>query len=121
MKKNTKVSNKPAAEKAPVEYDGYYLIDTVSRSGHRSTIPVRGYNLRSWLNFEHSLNSTTEYRAVTEKEYMKYFWSGTPYVEDEPAPKKTAKPAVKKSPAKKSPAKKAAAKTTAKKNTRKSK
>jgi hypothetical protein len=111
MKKNTKVSVAAAAEKAPVEYDGYYLIDTVSRSGHRSTIPARGYNLRSWLNFEHSLNSTTEYRAVTEKEYMKYFWSGTPYVEDEPAPKKPAKTAVKKaakksakSAAKKSPA-----------------
>jgi hypothetical protein len=113
MKKNSKVSNKPAAEKAPVEYDGYYLIDAVSRSGHRAVIPARGYNLRSWLNFEHSLNSTTEYRAVTEKEYMTHHWSGTPYVEDEPAPKKTAKtaakPAVKKAtkkPAKKSPARK---------------
>jgi hypothetical protein len=95
MKKNSKVSVAAATEKAPVEYDGYYLIDTVSRSGHRAVIPARGYNLRSWLNFEHSLNSTTEYRVVTEKEYMTHHWSGTPYVEDEPVPKKPAKPAVK--------------------------
>jgi hypothetical protein len=109
MKKNSKISAAAATEKAPIEYDGYYLIDTVSRSGHRAVIPARGYNLRSWLNFEHSLNSTTEYRAVTEKEYMTHHWSGTPYVEDEPAPKKPAKPAVKKAvkkAAKKSPAKK---------------
>lgn len=122
MKKNTKVSVAAAAEKAPVEYDGYYLIDVVSRDGLRLTIPSRGYNLKSWLNFEKSLGSTVDYRAVSEQEWTRLHWTQTPYEEDSPgfdilsrkAAKKTAekvvkkatKPAVKKTAPKKPPAKK---------------
>jgi hypothetical protein len=100
-----------AAAKQPVEYDGYYFVDVVSRDGFRLTIPARGYNLRSWINFEKSMGSQVEYRAVSEKVWMKTHWTQTPY-EEEPVKK-----AVKKA-AKKAPAKKAVKKTTKEKNVR---
>ena len=124
MKKNSKVSVAAAPEKAPVEYDGYYLIDVVGRGGFCLTIPARGYDLKSWLNFERGLGSTVEYRAVSEQEWMKLHWTQTPYEEDSPgfnilarkaakktteksAVKKATKTAVKKAaPKKKVPAKK---------------
>jgi hypothetical protein len=105
-----------------VEYDGYYLIDVVARGGFCLTIPSRGYSLKSWLNFEKSLGSAVEYRAVSEQEWTRLHWTQTPYEEDSPgfdilarkAAKKTAekvvkkviKPAVKKTTPKKPPAKK---------------
>lgn len=107
--------------KEKIEYDGYYLISATSKNGHKSTIPARGYNLKSWLNFEKSLGSEAVHKQVTEKEYMKYHWSGTPYV-DEPesnAPsKKAVKKAVKKAPVNKA-IKKATVKTSAKKAVKK--
>lgn len=90
-----------ASVKQPVEYDGYYFVDVVSRDGFRLTIPARGYNLRSWINFEKSLGSQVEYRAVSEKAWMKTHWTQTPYDDEKPVKK-----AVKKAPAKKAPAKK---------------
>ena len=91
-----------AAAKQPVEYDGYYFVDAVTRDGFRLTIPARGYNLRSWINFEQNLGAQVEYRAVSEKIWMKTHWTQTPYEE------KPAKKAVKKAPAKKTPVKKIA-------------
>ena len=91
-----------------IEYDGYYLIDVVARGGFCLTIPSRGYDLKSWLNFEKSLGSTVKYRAVDQQEWMKLHWTQTPYEEDSPgfailarkAAKKTAeKSAVKTKPA----------------------
>jgi hypothetical protein len=120
----------PAAPALKVDYDGYYLIDVVARNGFCLTIPARGYNLKSWLNFERGLGSTVEYRAVSDQEWMKLHWTQTPYEEDSPgfdilarkaAKKKTekaaakSKPAAKKAPAKKTAAKKAPAKKVAKK------
>lgn len=109
--------------KERVEYDGYYLIDIVSRSGHKSTVEARGYNLKSWLNFEKSLGSETKYRQVSKEEYMKYHWSGTEYIEDPEVTKKPVKRAVKKVAAKKTvkktPEKKAVKKTPAKKAVKK--
>jgi hypothetical protein len=95
-----------AAAKQPVEYDGYYFVDVVTRDGFRLTIPARGYNLRSWINFEQNLGAQVEYRAVSEKIWMKTHWTQTPYEEEKPAKKAPAKKAVKKAPAKKAPAKK---------------
>jgi hypothetical protein len=83
------------AAKQPVEYDGYYFVDVVSRDGFRLTIPARGYNLRSWINFEKSLGSQVEYRAVSEKVWMKTHWTQTPY-EEEPVKKVVKKAAAKK-------------------------
>lgn len=85
-----------AAAKQPVEYDGYYFVDAVTRDGFQLTIPARGYNLRSWLNFEQSLGAKVSYRAVSEKVWMKTHWTQTPYSEEKPQKK-----AAKKSPAKK--------------------
>jgi hypothetical protein len=102
-----------ASVKESVEYDGYYFVDVVAKNGHKLTIPARGYNLRSWVNFEKSLGSTAEYRAVSEKEWMKTHWTQTPY--DEPvAPKKSAKKAPAKKAVKKPAVKKAPAKKTTK-------
>jgi hypothetical protein len=101
--------------KEPVEYDGYYFVDVVAKNGHKVTIPARGYNLRSWVNFEKSLGSAVEYRAVDEKTWMATHWTQTPY-EEETAPdtkKTTAKKAVKKEAAKKVQLKKAVAKKSA--------
>lgn len=108
--------------KVTVEYDGYYLIDVVARNGFRLTIPSRGYNLKSWLNFEKSLGSTVEYRAVDEQEWTRLHWTQTPYEEDSPgfailarkAAKKTAEKATKKD-VKKVAAKKTVKKTPSKK------
>ena len=94
-----------AVAKQPVEYDGYYFVDVVSRNGFRLTIPARGYNLRSWINFEKSMGSQVEYREVSEKVWMKTHWTQTPYEEE-----KTVKKAVKKVATKKAPAKKVAPK-----------
>lgn len=107
--------------KEPVEYDGYYFVDAVAKSGHKMTIPARGYNLKSWINFEKSLGSAVEYRAVDEKTWMKTHWTQTPYEEVPSKAKKTPakkavvkKPAAKKTPAKKTATKKAPAKKTTK-------
>jgi hypothetical protein len=96
----------PVKEK--IDYDGYYFIDAVAKDGYKMTIPARGYNLKSWINFEKSLGSTAEYRAVDEKTWMKTHWTQTPYEEVTPKAKKTpAKKAVVKKPAaKKAPGKK---------------
>ena len=93
--------------KEPVEYDGYYFVDAVAKSGHKLTIPARGYNLRSWINFEKSLGSAVEYRQVSEKVWMKTHWTQTPYEEVTPKAKKSPakKAVVKKVPAKKVPKK----------------
>lgn len=100
-----------------IEYDGYYLIDVVTKSGHKSIISTRGYKLKSWINFEKSLGSEYSYRKVTEKEYMKYDWMGVPY-EEEPK-KKSVKKTIEK-PIVKKVAKKTAKKTPAKKTVKKS-
>lgn len=106
----------PAAPTLKVDYDGYYLIDVVARGGFCLTIPARGYNLKSWLNFERGLGSTVEYRAVSDQEWMKLHWTQTPYEEDSPgfeilarkaAKKKTEKAAAKSKPVAKKAAKKA--------------
>jgi hypothetical protein len=111
----------PATPVPKVEYDGYYLIDVVARGGFCLTIPARGYSLKSWLNFEKSLGSTVEYRAVDQQEWTRLHWTQTPYEEDSAgfdilarkAAKKTAEKAVKK--ANKKAVKKVAKKTTSKK------
>lgn len=83
--------------KERVEYDGYYFIDVIAKNGHKLTISARGYNLKSWLNFEKSLGSTCEYRSVDEKTWMATHWTQTPYTEEKTVSvKKAAKKAVKK-------------------------
>lgn len=74
-------SSRPSKPKKPVvekvEYDGYYLIESVDINGRKSTIHSRGHKLKSWLNFENSLkmNVSVKYHKVTESEYMQYHWT----------------------------------------------
>jgi hypothetical protein len=108
MKKNTTISDQSLAPVPKVEYDGYYLIDVVARNGFQVTIPARGYDLKSWLNFERNLGSTVEYRAVDQQEWMKLHWTQTPYEEDSPGfailARKAAKKVTEKAAAKNKPA-----------------
>ena len=78
----------------PVMFDDYYFVDVVTKMGSKTTIPARGFNLKSWVNFEHSLGSECSIRKVSEEVWMKTHWTNIPY-EDEPVPVK--KPATKKS------------------------
>ena len=68
-------------EKVKIDYDGFYLVNTVNRDGHKTSIPARGYNLKSWVNFENSLtmNISVEYQQVIESVYMKYHWSSSSF------------------------------------------
>ena len=107
----------PATSATPalkVDYDGYYLIDVVARNGFCLTIPARGYNLKSWLNFERGLGSTVEYRAVSDQEWMKLHWTQTPYEEDSPGFEILARKAAKKKTEKAAAKTKSAVKKTAK-------
>jgi len=67
------------AEKIKVEYDGFYLLDVETTTGFNFTVAVRGYNLKSWVNFEKSLTTgkSCKFRLVEEEEYMKYHWSSS--------------------------------------------
>jgi hypothetical protein len=115
------MTSTPATPVPKVEYDGYYLIDVVARNGFCLTIPARGYDLKSWLNFERGLGSTVEYRAVSEQEWTRLHWTQIPYEEDSPgfailarkAAKKVSEKVVKK--ATKTAVKKAVKKNTPKK------
>jgi len=75
MDSTDKVKSKPK-----VEYDGYYRIDTTSRNGKVTHIYCRGHKLKSWMEFEKSLqsNMSVEYQLVTETEYMDHHWTAYP-------------------------------------------
>jgi hypothetical protein len=72
-------------EQEKVEFDGFYLIEAEAHNGFKATIPARGFNLKSWMNFEKSLsmNISVKYRKVVETEYMKYHWSSYVSIIDE--------------------------------------
>jgi hypothetical protein len=91
-------SNKVVKEK--VEYDGYYRIDSTIRGGAEVHIYCRGNKLRSWLNFEKSLNSniSCNHTKITEEEYMANHWTAFP-LEDNDVAVKIKKTKVKELPA----------------------
>jgi hypothetical protein len=62
--------------------DGYYQISVKLEDGFRFKIPARGFNLKSLLEFEQSLDSVTEhsFKEITLKEYDKMI-HGTPQEE----------------------------------------
>lgn len=79
--------NKVVKEK--VEYDGYYRIDSTIRGGTEVHIYCRGNKLRSWLNFEKSLNSniSCNHTKITEEEYMANHWTAFPLEDNDVAVK----------------------------------
>jgi len=80
MDSTDKVKAKPK-----IEYDGYYRVDSTSRNGRTSHIYCRGNKLKSWIEFEKSLqsNMSVEYQLVTESEYMEHHWTAYPLDDDE--------------------------------------
>lgn len=90
--KNVQIVKK--IEKIKVEYDGYYLLDCEMINGFKFKIPSRGYNLKSWYNFENSLSSSKSctFRLVSEEEYMKYHWTTHDISEKKPKKEKTPDP-----------------------------
>jgi len=72
-------------KKPKVEYDGYYRVDTLSRDGNVAHIYCRGHKLKSWMDFEKSLqsNMSVEYHLVTESEYMEHHWTAYPLDDEE--------------------------------------
>lgn len=47
--------------------------------GFKYKFAVRGYNLKSWLDFQNSLRSTKDctYKVITEKEWVKLYYGET--------------------------------------------
>jgi len=72
--------------------DGYYQISVKLEDGFRFKIPARGFNLKSLLEFEQSLDSVTEhsFREITLKEYDKMI-HGTPQEEKQVRKKRIGK------------------------------
>jgi hypothetical protein len=59
--------------------DGYYQINVKMRDGFKFKVPTRGYNLKSMLEFEKSLDYVSDYsfKEITLKEYEKMIY-GSP-------------------------------------------
>lgn len=56
-------------------YD-YIQIDVTYITGFKFSIPARGYNLKSWIEFQESLSSVKKhtYKIITKEEYDKLFY-----------------------------------------------
>jgi len=69
------VEKKPKKDK--IEYDGYYIVESVDINNRKTSVYSRGHKLKSWLNFEKSLkmNVTSTYRIVSQQEYDDHHWS----------------------------------------------
>jgi hypothetical protein len=64
----------PKEKPKRVDNNAYFLLE--SKYGDKTiTMPVRGYQLKSWLNFVKSLNVEHAYREVTEPEYLEHHWT----------------------------------------------
>lgn len=59
-----------------VNRDAYFRID-VEMGDFKHSIPARGYNLKSWLDFHKSLGhhvTKVSYKETSQKEYDKMMW-----------------------------------------------
>lgn len=64
----------PKEKPKKVDNNAYFLLE--SKYGDKTvTMPVRGYQLKSWLDFVKSLNVEHTYREVTEPEYFEHHWT----------------------------------------------
>ena len=56
-----------------ISRDGYYQISVLLEDGFKFKVPARGYNLKSLLEFEKSLDSVKEhsFKEITKKEFEK--------------------------------------------------
>ena len=55
---------------------GYYQISVKMSTGFKFKVPARGYNLKSLLDFEKTLNYVSEYsyKAISQKEHDKLIY-----------------------------------------------
>lgn len=77
----------PAATKVP--YDAYYLMTVKWKHGLTHDILCRGFNLKSWIDFQKSINGVESYNyeEISRQQYDEYFYG----VEDEPIKKQRKK------------------------------
>jgi hypothetical protein len=60
-------------DNARVPRDAYYLIEVTLRTDFKFKIASRGYNLKSWLDFQKTMDvKKVTYNEVTLEEYNKY-------------------------------------------------
>lgn len=66
-----------------VKRDDYIFLDVTWKSGFKHTVPCRGYNLKSQIDFNNSLFWIEKFtwRVVTQKEYEDKLWA-SPLVAD---------------------------------------
>lgn len=58
-----------------VNRDAYFIIDVEMYKGFKFKIPARGYNLKSWLDFQKKMQcKSVTYSEVTQREYDKKLW-----------------------------------------------
>lgn len=58
-----------------VNRDAYFIIEVEMYEGFKHSIAARGYNLKSWLDFEKKMQSkSVTYTEVTKREYDKKLW-----------------------------------------------
>ena len=59
-----------------INKDGYYQINVKLEDGFRFKIPARGFNLKSLVEFEKSLDSVTEhsFKEITKIEFEKMIY-----------------------------------------------
>jgi uncharacterized protein YajQ (UPF0234 family) len=62
-----------------VEYDGAYKINSKLKNGFEINIYSRGYQLKSWINFEKSLGAEVYFVAVSEEEFQQHQWYSIPF------------------------------------------
>lgn len=56
-----------------VNRDAFFVLTIENHGGFKHKVPARGYNLKSWLDFEKGLSITKKVtiKEVTLKEYQK--------------------------------------------------
>jgi hypothetical protein len=63
-------------DNARVPRDAYYLIDVTLRTDFKFKIASRGYNLKSWLDFQKTMDvKKVTYNEVTLEEYNKLMFA----------------------------------------------
>lgn len=72
-----------------VPYDAYYLMTVKWKGGITHSILCRGFNLKSWLDFQKSITwvDSYSYEEITKEEHDKRFYG----VENEPIKKQRKK------------------------------
>jgi len=62
-----------------VPRDNYYQIDVVWKNNFKHSIPARGYNLGSWIQFHDSIEYIKKhsYKEITKAKYEKMVYGST--------------------------------------------